>query len=121
MSRSAAHAHHGIDYIEFTVTDIAAAKTFYGTAFGWKFTDYGPEYCGIAGEGREVGGFREDASVRGGGPLVVLYSRDLESTLRAVEGAGGRILKAPFSFPGGRRFEFADPSGNHLAVWGEAP
>ncbi|MDX1561899.1 MAG: VOC family protein, partial [Gammaproteobacteria bacterium] len=24
-----------------------------------------------------------------------------------------------FSFPGGRRFHFADPCGNELAVWSE--
>ena len=29
----------------------------------------------------------------------------------------GTIVKEIFSFPGGRRFEFTDPSGNHLAVW----
>jgi hypothetical protein len=32
----------------------------------------------------------------------------------------GRIVKEPFSFPGGRRFHFSDPSGNELAVWSEA-
>ena len=37
-----------IDYIEFNVADIAAAKAFYGAAFGWTFTDYGPEYCEFA-------------------------------------------------------------------------
>lgn len=41
------HVHHGIDYIEFTVTDMAEAKRFYGAAFGWKFNDYGPDYAGI--------------------------------------------------------------------------
>lgn len=29
----------------------------------------------------------------------------------------GRIVEPPFDFPGGRRFHFADPSGNVLAVW----
>jgi predicted enzyme related to lactoylglutathione lyase len=116
----APHAHHSIDYIEFDVTDVAKAKTFYASAFGWAFTDYGPDYCGIKGEGREVGGFRKVDSVRTGGPLVVLFSKDLEASLRAVKEAGGKVLKEPFSFPGGRRFEFADPSGNELAVWAAA-
>ncbi len=31
-----------IDYIEFNVSDIARARQFYGEAFGWTFTDYGP-------------------------------------------------------------------------------
>ena len=52
-------------------------------------------------------------------PLPVLYSSDLEATLASVDAAGGRIVKPIFSFPGGRRFHFADPAGNELAVWGE--
>jgi predicted enzyme related to lactoylglutathione lyase len=36
-----------------------------------------------------------------------------------VEAAGGAIVKQIFSFPGGRRFHFADPSGNELAIWSE--
>lgn len=111
------HLHHTIDYIEINVRDIAEAKQFYGDAFGWKFTDYGPDYAGIKGKGREQGGLRHVAKVTTGGPLVVLYSTDLDKTFAAAKKAGARILKKPFPFPGGRRFEFADPSGNALAVW----
>jgi predicted enzyme related to lactoylglutathione lyase len=50
---------------------------------------------------------------------VVLYSTDLAGTLAKVEQAGGKIVKAIFEFPGGRRFGFLDPSGNELAVWSE--
>ena len=117
---SGEHVHHSIDYIEIAVTDIAAAKAFYGAAFGWQFNDYGPEYAGIQGEGKEAGGFTRRDAVAPGGPLVVLFSRDLEATLASVRAAGGRIVKEPFSFPGGRRFEFADPSGNLLGVWSAA-
>lgn len=119
QSDSAAHVHHAIDYIEIAVTDVSEAKRFYTAAFGWAFNDYGPGYAGIQGQGREVGGLREDADVRAGGPLVVLYSRTLDDTKAKVEGAGGGIVKAPFAFPGGRRFHFSDPSGNELAVWSE--
>ena len=111
------HPHHGIDYIEFSVSDMEAAKAFYEAAFGWVFTDYGPGYAGIqkAGGG-EMGGLALADEVATGGPLVVLYSNDLEATLAAVQGAGGRIAKETFAFPGGRRFHFLDPSGNELAV-----
>jgi uncharacterized protein len=37
------HIHHSIDYIEFTVTNMDEAKHFYGSAFGWKFNEYGPD------------------------------------------------------------------------------
>jgi predicted enzyme related to lactoylglutathione lyase len=32
---------------------------------------------------------------------------------------GGAICQEIFSFPGDRRFHFADPSGNELALWAE--
>ena len=116
---TAAHVHHAIDYIELTVTDVAEAKRFYASAFGWRFNDYGPDYAGIQGDAREVGGLRKDEQVRTGGPLVILYSQDLEGTLAKVRAAGGRVAREPFAFPGGRRFHFADPSGNELAVWSD--
>lgn len=111
--------HHTIDYIEFTVRDLDEAKRFFADAFGWEFNDYGPEYAGIKGGDGEVGGLRPAGEVQSGGPLVILYSRDLEQSLAAVRSAGGEILKEPFAFPGGRRFHFADPSGNELAVWSD--
>ena len=116
---NASHTHHGIDYIEFVITDMAESKRFYEAAFGWKFNDYGPTYAGIQGQDREIGGFRLDTEMSVGGPLVVLYSDNLDMTATTVREAGGRILKEPFDFPGGRRFHFQDPSGNELAVWSE--
>ena len=113
------HIHHSIDYIEFAVTDMAASKSFYEAAFGWKFNDYGPEYAGIQKSGGEAGGMRLEAEVATGGPLVILYSNDLDTTLKKVRAAGGQIATEPFDFPGGRRFHFVDPSGNELAVWSE--
>jgi predicted enzyme related to lactoylglutathione lyase len=109
--------HHAIDYIEFKVKDMEKSKSFYAQAFGWRFTDYGPGYAGIQGEEGEVGGFAQSDEVVVGGPLVVLYSEDLGATVEAVKGAGGKIVKPPFDFPGGRRFHFEDPSGHELAVW----
>ncbi len=113
------HIHHDIDYIEISVTDMAESKRFYGAAFGWQFNDYGPGYAGIQKRGGEAGGLCLEPKVSGGGPLVVLYSNDLVTTLSGVREAGGRITKEPFDFPGGRRFQFEDPSGNELAVWSQ--
>jgi predicted enzyme related to lactoylglutathione lyase len=115
------HRHHTIDYVELAVTDLERAKRFYASAFGWRFTDYGPEYAGIQGPGGEAdpeaGGLRLDAEVTMGGPLILLYSEDLDQTLSAVTAAGGRVVDGPYDFPGGRRFHFLDPSGNQLGVW----
>lgn len=108
-----------IDYIEFNVVDIARSKAFYGGAFDWTFTDYGPQYCEFQ-DGRLTGGFTTLAPVKAsGGPLVILFADNLEEVSARVERAGGRIVKPIFSFPGGRRFHFADPDGYELAVWSD--
>jgi hypothetical protein len=51
--------------------------------------------------------------------LVILYSSGLEAIQEKVKASGGSITKDTFSFPGGRRFHFADPAGNELAVWSD--
>jgi len=106
-----------IDYIEFPATDIAATRQFYQTVFGWSFEDYGPDYTSFQ-DGRMAGGFYR-AEAGGGKPLVVIYAADLAAMEARVTAAGGRIVKPVFSFPGGRRFHFADPGGNELAIWSE--
>lgn len=112
--------HHHIDYFELPATDLEAAKNFYAGAFGWKFTDYGASYAGFgyAGGEREAGGISKDRS-NTTAPLAVLYSENLEASEKAIQAAGGTITKPIFSFPGGRRFHFADPSGNELAIWSD--
>lgn len=109
-----------INYIELPLNDVAATKAFYAGAFGWAFTDWGPDYLSFDGAGID-GGFNGEASASkaGVGTLVVLYATDLAETLKAVEKAGGTISKPIYDFPGGRRFHFVDPNGNELAVWSE--
>jgi len=107
-----------IDYIEFPATDIAATKQFYAGVFGWKFTDYGPDYTSFE-DGRLAGGFWKSGRSAAGGPWVVIYAADLAAMEARIVAAGGRIVKPAFEFPGGRRFHFEDPSGNELAVWSE--
>lgn len=106
-----------IDYVEMPGGDLVSTKAFYTKAFGWSFTDYGPSYAAYS-EGLD-GGFDADAASQLTKPLVVLFARDLEAMEAKVVAAGGVIVKPIFSFPGGRRFHFRDPSGNELAVFTE--
>ena len=105
-----------INYIEFKALDLEKIKDFYSAAFGWEFTDYGPTYVAFENSGLQ-GGFEKTKDAIVQGVLVVLYHKDLESIKKTIESLGGRISKDIFSFPGGRRFHFLDPSGNELAVW----
>ena len=117
----AADAANKIDYIEFQAADIAATKKFFEQLFGWKFTDYGPDYTSFE-DGRIAGGFSKSdkhSTVASGGVLVVFHHPRLEEIRQRVIDLGGKITADIFSFPGGRRFHFTEPSGNECAVWGE--
>lgn len=116
------HTHHAIDYVELGAPDLLGTKRFYAEVFGWKFNDYGPSYAGIQSPdgSREVGGLDAGTTPSAGGPLVLLYSDDLEATLAQVTAAGGEITNGPYVFPGGRRAHIRDVAGNELGVWSEA-
>lgn len=113
--------HEKINYLEFPAKNIEAVKAFFNTAFGWSFTDYGPDYTAFSNAGIDGGFFRSDqtASTDNGSALVVFYSENLEKTQANIKDAGGAMVKPVFSFPGGRRFHFADPNGNEYAVWSD--
>jgi len=103
-----------IDYVEFPCSATAPVKGFYAKAFGWKFTDYGPDYTSFE-DGRLSGGFTAERRVL----LIVLYASDLADCEKRVREAGGKIVNPTLTFPGGRRFHFTDPSGNELAAWSD--
>ncbi|RKY20727.1 MAG: VOC family protein [Planctomycetota bacterium] len=110
-----------IDYVELPAADFDAQQAFYAGAFGWSFTDYGPEYRAFSDQ-RLNGGFYKSelrSTTDTGAALIVLRASDLEATQSAVSAHGGSIAKPIFAFPGGRRFHFKDPHGNELAVWSD--
>lgn len=106
-----------IDYIELpSVTSHELTRGFYAKAFGWNFTDYGPDYAATSTGDVDVG-LNGQPSEALAAPLPVIRVDDLEAAFDSVMKSGGIIAKAIFSFPGGRRFHFIDPSGSELAVW----
>jgi predicted enzyme related to lactoylglutathione lyase len=111
--------HEKINYLECPAKDIEATKAFFSSVFDWEFIDYGPKYTAFSNAGIDGGFFQStlNASTENGSALIVFYSDDLEQTQAKITAAGGTIIKPVFSFPGGRRFHFADPNGNEFAVW----
>ena len=109
-----------IDYIEIPVTDPGKARDFFTKLMGWQFQEWGEDYISF-NDGNMDGGFRRaDRPAPATGVLVVFFSTDLERDYDRVVELGASISQEIFSFPGGRRFHFLDPSGNELAVWAEA-
>ncbi|MGW8193600.1 MAG: VOC family protein [Desulforhopalus sp.] len=113
--------HEQIDYVEFPARDLAATKRFFSKAFSWEFVDYGPEYTAFTSGTLDGGFFQSDLNVstRNGSALIILYSENLERTAAKIEVFGGTIVRPIFTFPGGRRFHFIDPSGNEFGVWSD--
>ena len=113
--------HEKINYVEFPAKDIEATKAFFIAAFGWSFVDYGPEYAAFSNEGLDGGFFKAElkSSTNNGAALIVFYSNNLKATQEKIEKSNGVIIKKIYSFPGGQRFHFTDPSGNEFAVWSD--
>ncbi len=102
------------NYLELAAPDPAASRAFYEAAMGWSFTDYGPEYAAFEGGPVEVGLAAGPAPAA---PLPTFETDDLAAAHAAVVAAGGRIVREPFAYPGGHRFQFLDPGGNELAIY----
>ncbi len=113
--------HEKINYVELPAKHLEATKAFFQAVFNWEFIDYGPEYTAFSNQGLDGGFYQADltSTTNDGAALVVFYSDALETTQTKIEHAGGIIVKPTFSFPGGRRFQFLEPSGNEFAVWSE--
>lgn len=102
------------DYLEMKAGDLPASKAFYEHAFGFAFTDYGPDYAAVEGGPVDIGLAAGQEPIA---PMPTFRTDDLEESLAQVRAAGGEIVKDIFAFPGGRRFECLDPSGNRLAIY----
>ncbi len=97
------------------MADSKKSAAFYGSAFGWAFTEFGPTYAATTSGDTDVG-LDADIEQRVKAPLPVIDTDNLEASLAAVVAAGGTVAVPIFAFPGGRRFHFIDPDGHELAV-----
>lgn len=106
-----------IDYVELpSATAHELTRAFYSRAFGWSFTNFAPDYSATTSGDVDLG-LQGDPSDGISAPLPVIRVDDLEAAFDAITKAGGIVARPIFTFPGGRRFHFIDPSGNELAVW----
>jgi predicted enzyme related to lactoylglutathione lyase len=108
-------SNNQLAYLELPSTSVATLKNFYGTLFGWTFEDFGEDYATVHGSGLEAG-FNGDPASKSKAPLPIIETTEIEVMEAKVRDAGGTITVPTFAYPGGRRFHFADPGGNELAV-----
>ena len=108
-----------LNYVELSVGSIAQVRGFYEQAFGWRFTDYGPDYAAVEGDATTIG-FNADNSQPAVPVLPLVAVDDLEAALSAALAAGGTLRIPIFAYPGGRRFHVVDPAGHEIGVYESA-
>ena len=109
-------------YFDLTVSDLEAARGFFGEVLGWTFERFPMpyEYYRIqAGPDEEEGidggmGAIEDAPLAEGRPMtqVTIPVEDLDAVLERVRGSDGQVVEAKIPIPGiGWYATCAEPGG----------
>ncbi|MBK7543606.1 MAG: VOC family protein [Candidatus Competibacteraceae bacterium] len=115
--------HGAFCWNELMTTDVASAKQFYGTLFGWTTEDdsnTGVNYTLIKVGGEQVGGIMTLPPDCTGMPPswgVYVTVNDVDATAGQVEALGGKLLRPPMDIPEVGRFcVLQDPQGAVLCA-----
>lgn len=114
-------------YFDFTVRDLAQARSFFETVFGWRFERFPMPYeyyriqAGAAGEPGIDGGIGDvkDASIAAGRPMTQVTVRvdDLDAMIAKIQVSGGRVVEPKMPIPGiGWYATCAEPGGLMFGV-----
>jgi predicted enzyme related to lactoylglutathione lyase len=114
-----------LDIVIVRVTDIEAARAFYGEALGLNLLSEGPGFFSVApvdgvGATLGVGVAPEGASVSPIQTGIWWKVDDTDALHATLVARGVRITEEPSDKPFGRAVSFADPTGNILNAY-QAP
>lgn len=104
-------------WFDMTVSDSTTTKAFYERLFGWEFDSNQWNYDRAFVRGKAV------AAISAGEPegqsnwTTYLATGDIADTVRSVEAAGGKVIKAPHEVPTGKLAVAADPGGGYFSLW----
>ena len=114
-------------WVELSTTDQNAAKSFYGSLFGWTAQDspMGPSefYTIFKLQGRDAAAgytLRADQRAAGVPPNWILYVAvtSADETSAKAQSLGGKVVAGPFDvMDKGRMAVIQDPTGAHFCVW----
>lgn len=126
MPKIESYAQGTPSYIELQTPDQQAAKTFYGSLFGWEvdevpLDDQGNVYMTAALQGDSVAGIGGQMAELAGHPAfwgVYLAVDDVDATTARVADAGGKVEAGPFDvMQHGRMAAIQDPTGARVNLW----
>ncbi len=127
MAEFSSYPHGSPSWIDLGTSDVAAAKAFYSSVFGWKADDQpspqGPPYTMFTKNGKNVAGamaLTPQETGMGVPPHWNTYIAvdDVEDTVARVAGAGGTVIVGAMDIPdAGRMAWIADSTGAMLGLW----
>ncbi|MFZ0481030.1 MAG: VOC family protein [Terriglobales bacterium] len=127
MTNIEKHSAGSFCWIELATTDQAAAKSFYGTLFGWTPNDMpmgpGDVYTIFRLDGRDTSAaytLRPDQRAQHVPPHWMLYIQvdNVDASAAKVPGLGGKVIMLPFDvYDAGRMSVIQDPTGAHFCLW----
>lgn len=119
-----------IVHFEIPADDIARAKNFYGSSFGWQLDDMqaGMDYTIVRTvEVDDQQMPKEPGAINGGmmkrssdtpSPVIVINVDSIDDSLRKVEAGGGSVVRSRQAIPGMGAFAyFKDSEGNVMGLW----
>jgi uncharacterized protein len=125
LQPASSERHAGkVIWVDLVTPDVAAAKRFYGSLFGWSFNDIhtgDSDYSVALLDGRPVGGLYQRAlrpgQQRQPAWLTFISVPDVAAAGRSIVAHGGKMLSPPRLYTErGRQAVFADPQGAVFAV-----
>jgi hypothetical protein len=115
---------HNFGHIEIPTTNIKKAKKFFGSVFGWTFTDH-PEmkYTTFHAGSPPNGGLELVKKMPKRGQVnVYIEVEDIKAKLKEIKKARGKIVEKRTAVADmGWYAKFRTPDGCILALWQAAP
>lgn len=116
-------------HFEIPADDVARAKDFYGSLFGWQLTDMeGMDYTllmTVPVDEQQMP--TEPGAINGGlmkraadtpSPVLTIDVDSIDDALQRIEAAGGSVVRPRQEIPGmGAYAYFKDTEGNTLGLW----
>lgn len=119
-----------VSWFEMPADDVARASEFYGKVFGWATPPMGDNAAfaltvtaDANGNPTDVGGINGGFHKRQGdsdaGPVINIHVDDIDTKLKAVEAAGGRIIqpRTEIAEYGLSMALFSDTEGNVMGIY----
>ena len=115
---------NNVDYFAINADDVARGRKFYESVFGWSFEPWGPPgfYLISTDSNASVRGALHERRELVAGQKTIGYEctiavDDIDQTIRAIEGNGGRLAAPKFHIPTvGTVAYFFDSEGNVAGI-----